>query len=123
MLSRFCAKVMRFISNLHLSHNELCTSPIVDKCLLQRKWLVIDKISTCSEKPLLIIRNLQSEKTMIRKFYLSKVSFLLKRKGFLISRNFLSNLKEFSFWKVKLFLIIDNCLLTLQIPDYQHALF
>ncbi len=75
---------------------------------------------------LLIIRNLQSEKTIVNKqeeFYLSKESFLLKRKDFLISRNFLSNLKEFSFSQVKFFLFIDNCLLTLQIPDYQQAFF
>jgi hypothetical protein len=59
---------------------------------------------TCSEKRLLIIRNLQSELTIVNEqeeFYLSKESFLLKRKEYrekiLESRNFLSNVKELSF--------------------------
>jgi hypothetical protein len=49
------------------------------------------------EKCLLIIRNLQSEKTIVdeqEEFYLSKESFLLKRKDFHISRNFLPLQKE-----------------------------
>ncbi len=81
---------------------------------------------TSSEKRLLIIRNLQSEKTIVNKqeeFYLSKESVLLKRKYFLISRNFLPLQKENFFWQAKLFLFIDNLLLTLQIPDYQQAFF
>jgi hypothetical protein len=78
------------------------------------------------EKRLLIIRNLQSEKTIVDKqeeFYLSKESFLLKRKDFLISRNFLPLQKETFFWQVKLFLFIENRLLTLHIPYYQEAFF
>jgi hypothetical protein len=56
-----------------------------------------------SEKRLLIIRNLQSEKKIVNKqeeFYLSKESFLLKRKDFLISRNFLSMLSASVFLSV-----------------------
>ncbi len=58
-----------------------------------------------------------------KSFTFQKESFLLKRNDFLISRNFLSNLKEFFFWQEKLFLFIDNRLLTLHIPDYQQAFF
>jgi hypothetical protein len=53
--------------------------------------------NTRLEKRLLIIRNLQSEKTIVdeqAEFYLSTESFLLKRKDFLISRNFLPLQKE-----------------------------
>ncbi len=82
--------------------------------------------SARSEKRLLIIRNLQSEKIIVNKqeeFYLSKGKFLQIRKKIPADKEIFPLQKEISFWQVKLFLFIDNCLLTLQIPDYQQVFF
>jgi hypothetical protein len=75
---------------------------------------------------LLIIRNLQSEKTIVNKqeeFYLWKGKFLQIRKKNPADKEIFPLQKETFFWQVKIFLFIDNCLLTLQIPDYQQANF
>jgi hypothetical protein len=83
-------------------------------------------VATRLEKHLLIIRNLQSEKTIVDKqeeFYLSKESFLLERKKIPADKEIFILQKETFFWQVKLFLFIDNRLLTLQIPYYQQAFF
>ncbi len=83
-------------------------------------------LRTRSEKRLLIIRNLQSEKPIVnnqKEFYLSKGKFLQIRKKIPADKKIFPLQKEFSFWQVKLFLFIDKCLLTLLIPDYQQAFF
>ncbi len=83
-------------------------------------------ISERISERLLIIRNLQSEKTIVnnrKEFYLSKGKFLQIRKKIPADKEIFPLQKEFSFWQVKLFLFIDKCLLTLQIPDYQQAFF
>jgi hypothetical protein len=75
---------------------------------------------------LLIIRNLQSEKTIVdeqEEFYLSKGKFLQIRKKIPADKEIFPFQKETFFSQVKIFLFIDNRLLTLQIPDYQQAFF
>ncbi len=53
----------------------------------------------------------------------SKGKFLQIRKQIPADKEIFTFQKETFFWQVKIFLFIDNRLLTLQIPDYQQAFF